>query len=430
MKVENGRVYDGVDLAGQYRTEINQTALLTRAEEVRLGPPLEQRRFLEFVTQQAQQVYKDPTTVDLVVVMYEKHLVSNWGLLPSLIRWTGIEEAASVSAILTSEAFQRTVHGVLGKDLLQAVAADQGWKDLNQTRQAVANFSVALQLLPGQIVSMVNSKDPSQLPTITQVREVALESEPLLGEHFVDIKLRGGLARQQLIEANLRLVAKMARQLPFKGMPLADLIQEGNIGLITAVDKYDWRRGHKLSTYATWSIRRSMASAIADQAQAYAVSDRMFERITRWRGVMGALPPQLGREPTEEEVAEAMGISLKKLQEVRDITGNAIYLGTPVGTKGDHCVGDYIRDSRPGPADIAEISWLRKWMEAALKECDGRSSRIFLLCAGITGKTFTHEQAGQMVNPPLSRTRVGEINTEVKHDLAVKASEADLRVYL
>lgn len=264
-------------------------------------------------------------------------------------------------------------------------------------------------------------KEIGRVPLLTAEEEVALAKRMQEGDE---------VAQKRLAEANLRLVVSIAKRYVGRGMLFLDLIQEGNLGLIKAVEKFDYTKGYKFSTYATWWIRQAITRAIADQARTIRIPVHMVETINKLIRVSRQLLQQLGREPAPEEIAKEMEITVERVREIMKIAQEPVSLETPIGEEEDSHLGDFIEDQdAPAPADAASFMLLKEQLEEVLDTLTPREEKVLRLRFGLDdGRARTLEEVGQ--NFGVTRERIRQIEAKALRKLRHPSRSRKLKDFL
>src|SRR5256885_3005271 len=280
-----------------------------------------------------------------------------------------------------------------------------------------------------EVVSSVALDDPVRmyLKEIGRVNLLTAKQEVELAK---EMEAGSGEARHHLTEANLRLVVSVAKKYLNRGLSFLDLIQEGNLGLMRAVEKFDYKRGFKFSTYATWWIRQVITRAIADQARTIRIPVHMVETINKLVRVQRRLLQELGREPSDEEVAEEMGITADKVREIIKVSQDPVSLETPIGEEEDSHLGDFVEDKEAiSPSDAASLTMLHNEVEDILDTLTPRERRVLQLRFGlIDGHQRTLEEVGKRFG--VTRERIRQIEAKALRKLRHPSRSKKLRDYL
>ena len=264
-------------------------------------------------------------------------------------------------------------------------------------------------------------KEIGKVPLLTAEEEIELAKRMELGDQE---------AKKRLAEANLRLVVSIAKRYVGRGMLFLDLIQECNLGLIKAVEKFDYRKGYKFSTYATWWIRQAITRAIADQARTIRIPVHMVETINKLIRVSRQLLQELGREPTPEEIAAEMDMPVERVREILKISQEPVSLETPIGEEEDSHLGDFIQDDNvPVPADAATFTLLKEQLEEVLGTLTEREQKVLILRFGLEdGRARTLEEVGKEFN--VTRERIRQIEAKALRKLRHPSRSRKLKDYL
>ena len=311
----------------------------------------------------------------------------------------------------------------LGVDILQEDLEEPDIEDLQEVED------IPVEELDLNNMDGVNIDDPvrmylreiGRIPLLTYDEELDLAKRVLEGDEE---------AKQKLVESNLRLVVSIAKKYVGRGMLFLDLIQEGNMGLIKAVEKFDYTKGFKFSTYATWWIRQAITRAIADQARTIRIPVHMVETINKLIRTSRHLLQQMGREPTPEEIAKEMEIPVEKVMEIQKIAQDPVSLETPIGEEDDSHLGDFIQDDdSPAPQDSAAYTMLKEQLEEVMNTLTPREAKVLKLRFGLEdGKARTLEEVGKEFM--VTRERIRQIEAKALRKLRHPSRSKKLKDYM
>ena len=302
----------------------------------------------------------------------------------------------------------------------------------NDPQPAQSSEDTPIDTINLSVPDGVSSDDPVRLylkeigkyPLLTTEEEIALAKQIAEGTPEEQ-----AAAKKKLSEANLRLVVSIAKRYVGRGMQFLDLIQEGNLGLIKAAEKFDYTKGYKFSTYATWWVRQAITRAIADQARTIRIPVHMVETINKLIRVNRQLAQELGRDPTPEEIAKEMGISESKVREIIKIAQEPVSLETPIGEEEDSHLGDFIEDENaPAPAEVASNAMMREQLQEVLHTLTPREEKVIRLRFGLEdGQAHTLEEVGKEFN--VTRERIRQIEAKALRKIRHPGRSKKLRDY-
>ena len=315
----------------------------------------------------------------------------------------------------------------LGIDVTECFADDDGLDDDIENDLESYESAENMEALLAQKGLAIDDPVKMYLKEIGKVPLLTLEREAELSKRMSEGDEK---AKQELVEANLRLVVSIAKRYVGKGLFFLDLIQEGNLGLMKAVSKFDYTKGYKFSTYATWWIRQAITRAIADQARTIRIPVHMVETIHKVTKVQRQMLQECGRDVSAEEIAKEMNMSSEKVREIIKIAQDPISLETPVGEEEDSHIGDFIEDdASPAPADAASYTLLREQLNEVLHTLTPREEQVLKLRFGLEdGRTRTLEEVGQQFN--ITRERIRQIEAKALRKLRHPSRSKKLKDYL
>ena len=432
LNVEGISVNDTVRM---YLREIGRVPLLNARQEILLAQKIEIGEYLESYRTQLAADWR-PEQVDTIGVQMYQRLQKTWPVVADAIRLLYeiveqplpdpltpgcLREVSAIQERMTFEqrqSFEKRRNELIKQHRMTAEQFDQTFA------QATIIFSLLPHVVQQRLIAFTD------WPTVEEVQQACAAARDQLWRDWNLAIDQGKTAREDLTQANLRLVVSVAKKYIGRGLQLLDLIQEGNVGLIRAVEKFDYRKGFKFSTYATWWIRQAITRAIADQARTIRIPVHMVETINRLMRESRRMLQELGREPTDEELSRALGIPVDKVRSIRKTSLEPVSLETPVGQEEDSQLGDFIEDSKVlAPSDAASHQMLREQVEQVLNQLTERERRVLQLRFGLEdGHSRTLEEVGKEFG--VTRERIRQIEVKALRKLRHPRLGKKLRDYL
>ncbi len=426
------------DPVRMYLREIGKVYLLSGADEKRLARSMEEAKHIEAIETRWEASHGRLPTGQEILLNLADEVHQAQKPLRLICREIGIKTCA-LSELIANETWRRTVDAEMDFDLA-ATLASQLQLEQADAEQAIVQLSIITHILQPEHVHGVAEQyggERELLPVPWDRIASECPQEDALRDYFSDLKREGFRAEKRLTEANLRLVVSVAKKYIGRGMSLLDLIQEGNIGLIRAVEKFDYRKGYKFSTYATWWIRQAITRAIADQARTIRIPVHMVETINKLVRVSRKLVQEYGREPTSEEIARGMTdprqgppYTPERVREIIKVSQDPVSLETPIGEEDESHLGDFLEDQAAlAPADAASHQLLKEQVMDVLNSLTMRERKVLELRFGLDdGRSRTLEEVGREFM--VTRERIRQIEAKALRKLRHPSRSKKLRDYL
>jgi RNA polymerase primary sigma factor len=423
------------DSIRMYLQELGRVPLLTAQEEKVLSRKIELGRYVERLEDNHFRKYqKSPSPVDIVIHVISQ-LSKGCPVARIIEEHIGIESSDNMVETIRNPEFRSAIDVFIDPSLIAATAEGTD-KEITAAEEAIVNLSINSQLLPHELLDLLGEDDPSR-----QELKALLTNNMFLSRldshssefkaYFEKVRTEAKASERHLTEANLRLVVSIAKKHIARGMPFLDLIQEGNIGLMRAIEKFQYRRGYKFSTYATWWIRQGITRSIADQSRTIRVPVHMVEAINKLLRTIRQLVQELGHQPSYEEIGGRLEMTPERVEEIMSVFfRQPISLDTPIGEDADSCLGDLVEDHGSlAPTEATSRQLLKEQIDKVLDELTEREKRVLQLRFGLKdGRARTLEEVGNEFS--VTRERIRQIEGKALRKLRHPSRSRKLKGYL
>jgi len=427
---EPGMVDDPVRM---YLHEIGRVPLLSADDEKRLAQQMEHGKRIADIKDCYRKEYGHEPRATEVIQSMMREINKTTTFIQGLRKVLHLKPTNSFKKAVYAPDFRKAIDSEIDQRVTQELSQKLDIL-LPDIEQGIINLSLNTHLLPQEVLAKipetVTLEDLDKLAADPAFDKAIRGYEARFARRFADLEREAERAQKHLIEANLRLVVSVAKKHIGRGMPLLDLLQEGNIGLIRAVEKFDYHRGFKFSTYATWWIRQAITRAIADQARTIRIPVHMVETINKLLSVSRQLSQEHGREPTPKEIGELMELSPDRVREIIKVSQLPISLESPIGEEDDSHLGDFIEDQNAlAPPDAASRQLLKEQIDGVLSSLTPRERRVLQLRFGLEdGRARTLEEVGKEFN--VTRERIRQIEAKALRKLRHPTRSRKLKDYL